>query len=65
MSSPVITVTPATATAEAIRLMVAHNVKRLPVVDEAGRLIGLIGRAAVLAALRDGGDAEPQQEPAP
>jgi CBS domain-containing protein len=52
MSAPVITVTPATAIAEAIRLMVAHNVKRLPVVDEAGRLLGLIGRAAVLAALR-------------
>jgi CBS domain-containing protein/PII-like signaling protein len=55
MSSPVITVTPATPTGEAIRLMVAHNIKRLPVVEGAGRLVGLIGRAAVLAALRDDG----------
>jgi CBS domain-containing protein len=39
--------------AEAIQLMMANSIKRLPVVDAEGRLLGLIGRAAVLGALRD------------
>jgi CBS domain-containing protein len=55
MTSPVVTVTPETPTAEAIQLMMAHKVKRLPVVDSAGRLVGMIGRAAVLGALGGGG----------
>ncbi len=51
MSSPVITVTPATSTAAAIALMMTHAVKRLPVVDSDGHLLGMIGRATVLSAL--------------
>jgi CBS domain-containing protein len=51
MTSPVVTVTPATPVVEAIRLMIAHRIKRLPVVDEQGWLVGLVGRAGVLAAL--------------
>lgn len=51
MTSPVMTVTPETPTAEAIRLMMLHTIKRLPVVDASGRLIGMIGRAALLSAL--------------
>jgi CBS-domain-containing membrane protein len=31
--------------------MMAHKIKRLPVVDADGRLIGLVGRAGVLAAI--------------
>ncbi|MFL5803205.1 MAG: DUF190 domain-containing protein [Roseiflexaceae bacterium] len=58
MTSPVITVTPDTPIAEAIRLMMAHRIKRLPVVDAGGRLVGLVGRAGVLAALS-------QQHPGP
>lgn len=54
MTSPVITVTSETPTAEAIRLMMTHKVKRLPVVDADGRLVGMIGRAAVLSALGSG-----------
>jgi CBS-domain-containing membrane protein len=57
MTTPVVTVTPETPTAEAIQLMMAHKVKRLPVVDTVGRLVGMIGRAAVLSAL--GGTFEP------
>jgi CBS domain-containing protein len=59
MTSPVITVTPDTPVVEAIRLMIAHRIKRLPVVDEQGQLVGLVGRAGVLAALshRQDGDA--------
>jgi CBS domain-containing protein len=51
MTSPAITVTPETPIAEAIRLMIAHRIKRLPVVDSGDRLIGLVGRAGVLAAI--------------
>lgn len=51
MTSPVITVTPDTAIAEAIRLMMIHKIKRLPVVDAGGRLVGLVGRAGVLTAI--------------
>jgi CBS domain-containing protein len=51
MTSPVIVVTPDTAIVETIRLMIAHRIKRLPVVDASGRLVGLVGRAGVLAAV--------------
>jgi CBS domain-containing protein len=51
MTSPVVTVALDTPVVEAIRLMIAHHVKRLPVVDAGGRLIGLVSRAGVLAAL--------------
>lgn len=51
MTRSVITI-PVTATpTDALRLMVAHGVKRLPVVDENGRLLGLLGRASLLQAL--------------
>jgi CBS domain-containing protein len=51
MTSPVVTVTPETPIAEAIRLMMSHKIKRLPVVDANGQLVGLVGRAGVLAAI--------------
>lgn len=54
MSSPVFTVTPDTPITEAIRLMMTYKIKRLPVVDEEGCLLGMIGRAAVLSALAHG-----------
>ncbi len=59
MSSPVVTVTPETPTAEAIQLMMTHKVKRLPVIDADGRLVGMIGRAAVLSALGSGAGSPP------
>jgi CBS-domain-containing membrane protein len=54
MTSPVVTVTPETPTSEAIQLMMAHKIKRLPVVDASGQLVGMIGRAALLSALGSG-----------
>lgn len=51
MTTPVITV-PANATPdEALRLIMQHGVKRLPVVDENGRFVGLLGRASLLRGL--------------
>jgi CBS domain-containing protein len=51
MTSPAITVTTATPLADALRLMLKHRIKRLPVVDESGRLVGLLGRASLLRGL--------------
>ena len=51
MTSPVVTVGLDAPIGQIIQLMIAHRVKRLPVLDADGRLAGLIGRAGVLAAL--------------
>jgi CBS domain-containing protein len=51
MTAAPITVTPETPLLDALRLLLRHKIKRLPVVDEAGRLVGLVGRGAILQAL--------------
>lgn len=51
MSSPALTITPDKPLADALRLMLSHEIKRLPVVDENGRLLGLLGRASLLRSL--------------
>ncbi len=38
---------------EALKLLLEHQIKRLPVVDADGRLVGLVGRAGVLLALAE------------
>ena len=48
MTSPAITVTPDDTLERAARLMYTRKVKRLPVVDENGHLVGIIGRADLL-----------------
>jgi CBS domain-containing protein len=50
MTSPAVTVRPGAPLSEAARMMAHRHVKRLPVVDEAGRLIGLVSRGDVLRA---------------
>ena len=51
MSAPAITIAVDAAPAAALRLMLEHSIKRLPVVDAEGRLVGLLGRGSVLHAL--------------
>ncbi len=51
MTTPAITISVAASPAAALRLMVQHGVKRLPVVDGDGRLLGLLGRASLLRSL--------------
>jgi CBS domain-containing protein len=51
MSGPAVTVAADAPVSEAIRLMMAHGVKALPVVGSTGQLVGLVGRAGLLAAL--------------
>ncbi|MFE2101639.1 CBS domain-containing protein [Streptomyces sp. PTD9-10] len=57
MSSPAITVRANAPLAEAARIMAREKVKRLPVVDEAGLLKGIVSRADLLKVfLRDDQD---------
>lgn len=51
MTTPVVTVAADAAPIDALRLIMEHSVKRLPVVDAEGRLVGLLGRAALLRAM--------------
>ncbi|HRQ37005.1 MAG TPA: DUF190 domain-containing protein [Chloroflexota bacterium] len=51
MSTPAIAILVTASPAEALRLMLQHGFKRLPVVDADGRLVGLLGRASLLYAL--------------
>ncbi|MFF8378177.1 CBS domain-containing protein [Streptomyces sp. NPDC015661] len=48
MSSPAVTARPSWTAVEAARLMERHRVKRLPVVDADGRLIGVLSRSDLL-----------------
>ncbi|HEX6359301.1 CBS domain-containing protein [Actinophytocola sp.] len=48
MSKPAITVPDNATVAGAARLMTQHNVKRLPVIDPDGKLVGIVSRRDVL-----------------
>ncbi|WP_405653322.1 CBS domain-containing protein [Streptomyces sp. NBC_00019] len=57
MTSPALTVRPGETLAQAARTMARARVKRLPVVDESGRLEGVVSRADLLKVfLRDDED---------
>lgn len=49
MTVPAVTIGPQAPVAEAARLMYDRRVKRLPVVNEAGRLMGIVSRVDVLS----------------
>ena len=61
MTSPAVTIGPDETVEHAARLMHDRKVKRLPVVDQAGRLAGIISRSDVLA-IFDRTDAEIREE---
>jgi CBS-domain-containing membrane protein len=48
MTAPAVTIRPQAAMVQATRLMDEHGVKRLPVVDEEGRLLGIVSRHDLL-----------------
>ncbi|MCN9241192.1 CBS domain-containing protein [Streptomyces sp. RY43-2] len=48
MSAPAVCARPEWSAVEAARLMEVHHVKRLPVVDEADRLLGIVSRGDLL-----------------
>jgi CBS-domain-containing membrane protein len=49
MTDPAVTVEPDASLAEAAKLMHQHDIKRLPVVDPLGRLIGIVSRTDLLS----------------
>ena len=51
MTTPVITITPETSLVDALQLLLENGIKRLPVVDAEGQLVGLVGRGGILQAL--------------
>ncbi|SEL91337.1 CBS domain-containing protein [Streptacidiphilus jiangxiensis] len=54
MTAPAVTIGPDEAVADAARVMIRRRVKRLPVVDDSGVLLGIVSRADVLKVfLRD------------
>jgi CBS-domain-containing membrane protein len=61
MTSPAVTVGPDETVEHAARLMYDHKVKRLPVVDAAGGLAGIVSRTDVLAVF-DRTDAQIREE---
>ncbi|MFF9624734.1 CBS domain-containing protein [Streptomyces griseosporeus] len=57
MTSPAVTIAPGATLAQAARVMARARVKRLPVTDDSGRLLGIVSRADLLKVfLRDDGD---------
>jgi CBS-domain-containing membrane protein len=48
MTAPAVTVGPDATVAEAARLLHRHGIKRMPVVDPAGSLLGIVSRADLL-----------------
>jgi CBS domain-containing protein len=48
MTAPAVTLPAATSVVKAARLLESHRVKRAPVVDEDGRLVGIVSRADLL-----------------
>jgi CBS-domain-containing membrane protein len=61
MTHPAVTVTPDDSVEQAARLMYTLQVKRLPVIDHSGRLVGIISRTDVLT-VYDRPDDEIRQE---
>ena len=49
MTKPAVTIGPYEPVTHAARLMYARKVKRLPVVDDTGKLVGIVSRADVLS----------------
>jgi CBS domain-containing protein len=49
-SSDLVTIDPEQSIEEAVRLMGEHQVRRLPVVEEDGRLVGVLAQADIAAA---------------
>jgi CBS domain-containing protein len=54
MVRDVFTVTPDTDVTDAIKILSAHDISALPVVDESGELVGILSEADLLARAEDG-----------
>jgi len=48
MSSPAVTATPATRTKDALQTMYVRKISRMPVVDDQGKLVGIVTQRDLL-----------------
>ncbi len=62
MTTPAVTVDVEAPLSEALRIMLVHRLKRLPVVDRQLRLLGVLGRSSVLRGLMDDPPALPEDQ---
>ncbi len=62
MSQPVTTITGETPIEDAVRLMESHQVRRLPVTDEHGSLVGMVAQADIALEVDDAKTAEVVRE---
>jgi len=53
MNKKVLTIKPDSSLIEAAEIITKHDIRRLPVVDEEGRLVGIISRTDLLKALSE------------
>ena len=51
MSREVVSVSPDTPIEEIIKRLAERNIKRVPVIDEAGRLVGIVSRADIVTSM--------------
>ncbi len=51
MTGPAVTISPEEDTSKAARTMTGKNIHRLPVLDEAGKLVGIVTRGDVIGAM--------------
>ena len=51
MSRDVVSVSPDTPVEEIIKRLAERNIKRVPLIDEAGRLVGIVSRADIVTAM--------------
>lgn len=51
MTTPVITVPLDISAREALRVLMENRIKRLPVVDQSGQVVGMVGRAGLMRAI--------------
>jgi CBS domain-containing protein len=51
MKTDVVTCTPDTPVRDVVKILSERRIKRLPVVDEAGKLVGIISRADIIRAI--------------
>lgn len=65
MHEDVITTSPDSSLSEAAHQMVANGIKRLPVVDESKRLLGMVSRVDLLSSLSEGFSPPPEDEQRP
>ena len=65
MTSPAVTVTPDDTLERAARLMYTRKVKRLPVVDASGHLVGIVEPGRPAGRLRPPGRGHPPGDPGP